>query len=134
MDGRLDFTVANRVWNTRFPSGKPRNHSNVETHKSHHSNPEITATQPRKHQRRKKSWFLGLDFLFGFGILRNGFRWRRKRGFRWNGFLGACKKGRRWWTEEEDTQKSSLLNSVCYTKIESHRLKSLDTKFVSNFS
>ena len=124
---RVDFTVANRVWKSRFPleldslrldfppKNKTKNHSNAETQN------RITATQPRKHQRKKKSWatqkpknritttqeeivIFGFGFLlrlrswFGFGILRNGFRWRRKKGFRWNGFLGAWKKGRRWWT------------------------------------
>ena len=41
-------------------------------------------------------------------------KWRKKNG------------GRRC------TQKSSLLNSVCYSEIKSQRLESLDTKIVSN--
>ena len=88
---RVDFTVANRVWKSRFPleldslrldfppENKTKNHSNAETQnritatqKSQQRSWENTTARRNREQRKnpeiasqqckKKSWFLGLDF------------------------------------------------------------------------
>ena len=146
---RVDFTVANWVWKSRFPlkldslwldslqrrkpeitaMQKPRNHitathksqqrslenTNARRNREQRKNPEITSQQ-----RRKKSWFLGLDFCsnwdrdLGLGFWEMDFDEEGRRDLDEMDFWGLGrreedgeqdlkwrKNGRRWWTGPE---------------------------------